>query len=317
MMERTKNFIDTHFWIWAVFGSLVMWGAVGAASANFNLSSLIANGTSAAFLSIAALGQMIVITTGRGAIDLSIPGMITLSAFLTMGIVNGNDANFISGLLIVAAVGLLVGLLNSMIVIYLKITPMIATMAMGYIISTASLLYNRGFTAFQVCPILLTVTRFRILGIPLVVYLVLLLTFGIFYLFKRVTYGQSLLALGQNKQAAFFAGIRVNRVEMIAYMMSSLLAAVTGMLLSARVGGAFLGMGDTYMLDTVGSVVIGGTLISGGRASPFGTLAGALFLSLLITAMQVANFSLGAQNIVKGILIILVLIMGTKNKKSA
>ncbi|MBE6828939.1 MAG: ABC transporter permease [Ruminococcaceae bacterium] len=317
MMERTKNFIDMHFWIWAVFGSLVMWGAVGAASANFNLSSLIANGTSAAFLSIAALGQMIVITTGRGAIDLSIPGMITLSAFLTMGIVNGNDANFISGLLIVAAVGLLVGLLNSMIVIYLKITPMIATMAMGYIISTASLLYNRGFTAFQVCPILLTVTRFRILGIPLVVYLVLLLTFGIFYLFKRVTYGQSLLALGQNKQAAFFAGIRVNRVEMIAYMMSSLLAAVTGMLLSARVGGAFLGMGDTYMLDTVGSVVIGGTLISGGRASPFGTLAGALFLSLLITAMQVANFSLGAQNIVKGILIILVLIMGTKNKKSA
>jgi len=317
MMEQTKKFIDSHFWIWAVLGSLLMWVAVGAASSNFNISTLVANGTSASFLGIAALGQMMVITTGRGAIDLSIPSMITLSAFLTMGIVNGNDANFIPGLLVVVAVGLLVGFLNSIIVIYLKITPMIATMAMGYIISTASLLYNRGFTAFQVCPILLTVTRFRILGIPMVVYLVLLLTFGVFYMFMRVTYGQSLLALGQNKQAAFFAGIKVNRVEMIAYMLSSLFAAITGMFLSARVGGAFLGMGDTYMLDTVGSVVIGGTLISGGRASPHGTLAGGLFLSLLITAMQVANFSLGAQNIVKGILIILVLIMGTKNKKSA
>lgn len=315
-MERAKKFIDSNFWVWAVIGSLVMWVTVGIISNNMNFSSLVANATSASFLGLAALGQMIVITTGRGAIDLSIPSVITLSAFLTMGIINGNNSNFLMGLLIVIAVGLLIGLINSIIVMHLRITPMIATMATGYIISTVSLIYNRKFSAFQVCPILLTVTRYRVLGIPLVVYMVLLIAFGVLWMLRRTTYGQSLLALGQNKEAAFLAGIKTMKVEMIAYMLSSVLAAIAGMMISARVGGAFLGMGDTYMLDTVGSVVIGGTLISGGRAVPFGTLVGALFLSLLITAMQVANFPIGVQNIAKGALIILVLIMGTKKEKN-
>jgi len=84
------------------------------------------------------------------------------------------------------------------------------------------------------------------------------------------------------------------------------------MLVAARTNGAWLGMGDAYLLETVGSVVIGGTLISGGKAVTVGTLAGCLFLGLIITAMVMLGFNLGLQNIAKGILIIIILVIGTQ-----
>lgn len=312
---KSKVFIKDIHWIFAVVGSLLMWIVIGIISGNLNLNSLTANMTSAAFLGIAALGQMMVITTGRGAIDLSIPNVITLSAFLTMGIIDGNNARMPLGLLAVLGVGVLVGMLNSFLVIWLKITPMIATLAVGYIVSSVVSIYNRSFNTMKVCSILGDVVKKRLFNIPLIVYLVLLLGMGIYLVFRYMTYGKALLALGQNKTAAYLAGIRVNQVEMIAYVSSGMLAALAGFFLSARVGGAFLGMGDSYMLDTVGSVVIGGSLIAGGRAVTFGTLAGGLFLSLLVTAMQVANFAVGVQNIIKGILIIFVLVLSTTHKE--
>lgn len=315
-MNNLKTKTKQWYWIWAVAGSLIMWIAVGAFSRNFNISSLFANLTSASFLTLAALGQMIVMTTGRGAIDLSIPNVITLGAFLSMGLIDGKNSRFLPVLLIALAMGACIGALNSILVVYMKITPMVATLAMGYIVSSIISIYNRKFNTLAVCDILKTIARKRILGLPLICYIVIGITILIYFLFRLVTYGRALLALGQNKKAASLAGIKVKRVEIIAYIMSGILAAVTGVFLSARVGGAFLGMGDTYMLDTVGSVVVGGTLAMGGRAVPVGTLFGALFFSLLVTAMQVANFPIGVQYIVKGALIILVLVLSTKKSES-
>lgn len=314
-MAQIRQKISQWYWIWAVLGVAVMWIAVGIIAGSLSLASLIANITSASFLGLAALGQMAVITTGRGAIDLSIPNVITLSAFLTMGIVNGKDSHLLLGLGAVLLTGLVIGFLNSMLVIYLKITPMIATLAVGYIASSLISVYNRNFKVITVSRLLSGVMRNRILGVPVIVFIILLVSIGIYVMFRYTTYGQALQALGQNKQAAYLAGIPVVKVECGAYMLSSLLAALTGFLLVARVGGAFLGMGDSYMMDTVGSVVIGGTLIAGGRAVTMGTLAGAVFLSLLVTAMQIANFSVGVQNIIKGLLIILVLVLGSGTVK--
>jgi ribose transport system permease protein len=132
--------------------------------------------------------------------------------------------------------------------------------------------------------------------------------------FRFTSFGKSLAALGQNLEAARLAGIDVNRVQVIAYVMSGVLAAFGGILISARVGGAFLGLGDPYLLETVGSVVVGGTLIMGGRAVPLGTLFGSLFLVLLVTAMQVAHMRIGGQFIAEGALIILVLFLAARRR---
>jgi len=205
--------------------------------------------------------------------------------------------------------GLLIGLINGSLVIWLRVPPIIATMAVNYILITMSLMINRGFADFVVNPMLQSFTKCKVLGLPVLVYIVLLLAAGIHLILNKTSYGRSLLALGQNYEAARLAGVKVIRVELITYMFSSVLAAMTGLLIAARVRGAFLGMGDSYMLESVASIVIGGALISGGRANPAGALAGALFLGLIVTAMQLMGFGLGAQNVAKGLLIIIVLVI--------
>lgn len=305
-----QGFLSRNTWIWSLAGSLLLWILMGTASGQFNLESLVANAYTASFLAIVALAQMLVVTTGRGAIDMSIPGVITLGAYLSMSIVGGSNALLLPGVLVVIAAGALVGFANSVLVIRLKIPSIIATMSMNYILITISLIINRGFSEFAICDILLGVTRMRVLGIPMIIWLVAVLAVGIHLLITKTGYGRSLVAMGQNLEAARLAGVRVVRVETLTYILSSILASVTGMLISARVGGAFLGMGDSYMMETVASIVVGGTLMSGGKASTSGTLAGSLFLGMIVTTMQIIGFAVGVQNIAKGALIIVVLLAG-------
>lgn len=320
-MKRSdiREFTNRNSWIWALLGAVVMWVVIGIVSHNLNFESLIANAFSAAFLGLAALGQMLVITTGRGAIDLSIPGMITLAAYLNVTYIASNENMVIPGVLLIIAVGLLIGFLNSVFVVFLKIPPMIATMAMSYILSTVSLLYNSamGLEQLHLSSTLLAIARGRVLGINYVILITVAVAVLLMFLLRRTTYGRSLIALGQNYEAAYYAGIKVRQVEIISYMLCSVLAALAGLLISLRVGGAFLGMGDSYMLETVGGVVIGGTLISGGKASAIGTVLGSLFLTLVVTAMQLAKFDIGVQSIVKGALIVLVIVVGTESYKRA
>ncbi len=312
MTKAIRAYFSDKAWIWAFLGSFALWLGIGIVTKRLNLQSLMSNGASAAFLAIPALGQMYVVSCGRGAIDLSIPGVITLTAFLSTGIIDGQNANVLHGVLICLSVGAAVGFLNSVTILFLKIPPIIATLAMGYILTTASLIYNEGFATFRISSILQGLSRGRIAGIPWIIILVILIGAAAAFIMHRTTYGRSLTAVGQNIEAAHLSVIDTNRTQSLAYIISGMFSGFAGVLISARVGGAFLGMGDTYLLETVGAVVIGGTLIFGGRATIVGTLFGCFFLVLIVTAMQVAGFPVGTQNIVKGVLIILVLMVATR-----
>lgn len=232
-------------------------------------------------------------------------------AFVSMSIINGENKNVPLAILVIVVLGAVIGFLNSVMVIYLQIPAIIATMAMNYILTTAALLINKNFSIFAIAPVIQKLVTTRIFGVQLMIFLIVLLAVGFWFLLNRTSYGKSLLAVGQNREAAKLAGIKVNRVEMLTYVFSSILAAFGGMLTTARVGGALLGMGDSYTLETVASIVVGGTLISGGKANVPGTLVGCLFLGLIVTAMQIMGFSVGAQNIAKGALIIIVLLLSS------
>lgn len=317
MKANIRQFTKAQTWIWAVIGSIVLWAALGVVSGRPNVESLMANAYTAAFLGICAFGQMLVITSGRGAIDLSVPGVLTLAAYISMGTIAGQNGNIPLALLLVVLVGVAVGMCNAILIIYLQIPPIIATMAMNYILTTVALLYNRGFSLLNVAPLLVSLTRFRVFGvIPLLVVLVILLGAGMWFLLHKLAYGRLLMATGQNLAAAHYAGVRTKRVELLTYVLCSVFAAIAGMLVSARVGGAFLGMGSNYMMEAVGACVVGGTLISGGRAVTSGTLAGCLFLTLIITALQVGGATVGVQNVVKGLLIILVLTFSSGKERT-
>jgi ribose transport system permease protein len=303
-------------WIWAAIGTFVMWILVGLFAHNLNLESLIATSTNASFLAIVALGQMLVITTGRGAIDLSIPSVITLSAFLSAGIASGSDLKALYAVPVVLLIGAFIGLVNAMTVLILRIAPIIATLGTGYIITTAILIYNPYFTTAYVAPVLLHVARDRLFGmLPVVLLITIAMVALLNLMLTRTRYGKCLIAIGQNLDAARLTGIPVNLIQGIAYVLCSMCAAFGGILISAQVNGAFLGLGDPYLLQTVGSVVVGGTLIFGGRAVPLGALLGSLFLVLLVTAMQVAGLKIGGQLIAEGLFIMLVLFLATERTR--
>lgn len=305
--------ITRYPWIWAVIGTILMWMLLSIFSGKFSFESLITIATSASFLAIVAIGQMLVITTGGGAIDLSISGVITLSAFLATGLANGSNLRLLYVVPVVLCVGLLIGLVNALLVLYLKIPSIIATLGMNYIITTMIMLYNQNFRVFDVAPALVSISRYRIFGIiPTMILLVIALVVLFGFILRKTRFGKSLVALGQNPEAASLAGINTNTMQIIAYCLSGFLAAFGGILISARVGGAFLGLGDNYQMQTVASVVVGGTLISGGKAVPLGTFFGSLFLTLLTTTMQVAGMKIGSQQIVTGLFIIFVLFLASK-----
>ncbi len=315
-MGNIKSLSQKYHWFWAVTASVLMFAVLSLVSRKVSYASFAANFNIACYLTICALGQMFVITTG-GAMDLSIPNMITLSAFLSMGIINGENKNFFPVLLLMIGLGMAVGFINAFLVIKVRIPAMIATLGVGYILSTFTQLYSRyRFSTMTSCGIMKACVTFRILGIPLICCIVVGLVVLTAVLFKSVTYGRALMALGQNRYAAELAGIHVDLVETLAYMICSILAAVSGMFLAGRTGGAFLGMGDSYLMDTIGSVVIGGTVCAGGRAEPVGTLFGAFFLCLVVTVMSAANFSVGMQYLIRGLIIVFVLILSASKSST-
>lgn len=307
MIARLEHFAATHRWIWAALGVLLLWAALVMVTERFSLHSLTGVATSAAFLLIVALGQMLVVTTGRGNIDLSIPSVVTLSAYVTVIVSGGQDAALPLTLLCLVGIGCVTGLVNAFLVVVLRIPAIIATLASGYALATATLIANRQVKGMATADTLAALATGRLGGIPVIVLIGVAAAALTAFVLTRTAYGRQLSAVGQSLPAAWLSGVRVGTTVTIAFVASALLASVAGMLLSAYAGGAFLEMGSPYLLQSVGAVVLGGSLIAGGASTTVGTIFGALLLVLVITTMQIAGMPPGTQDIVQGLVIIAVM----------
>ncbi|MBA2589731.1 MAG: ABC transporter permease [Alphaproteobacteria bacterium] len=296
-----------HRWSFSVLGVLALWGLLSVMTSHFNLNSLSGVASSASFLMIVAIGQMFVIASGSGNIDLSIPSVITVSAFVTMILSQGTNSGLLLALPAVIAIGLVTGAANAFLVLKLRIPAIIATLAIGYVLDSATLIANRSLDVFTVSTLLRGVTSAKLAGVPVILILASALMMVAGGIIKGTTYGRTLMAVGQNATAAHLAGARTGRTITIAFLASSLLGAVDGALLSAHAGGAFLQMGEPYLLQSVGAVVVGGTLIAGGSATALGTFFGSILLVLVVTTMQVSGWSPGMQEVVQGAIIIAIL----------
>lgn len=301
------NWLRVHRWSFSAVGVLVLWAVLSVTTSHLSLSSLSGVATSASFLAVVSIGQMFAVATGGGNVDLSIPSVITLSAFATMIVSGGSDIGLLAALPVILAIGLITGAANSLLILKLRVPAIIATLAVGYVLDTATLLANRRFTTFAISPVLRALTSAKPLGVPAILILAVALTAATALLIGRTGYGRTLMAVGQNETAAHLAGARVGRITTIAFLLSGVLATIDGALLSAHAGGAFLEMGRPYLLQSVGAVVVGGTLIFGGAATALGTLLGSVLLVLIVTTMQIAGLPGGVQDMVQGAVIITVL----------
>ncbi|MRX52075.1 ABC transporter permease [Paracoccus sp. S-4012] len=301
-----RDFTAHNRWIWPALGILLLWLALALLTERLSLASLSGVAATAGFLALPALGQMLVITSGGGNIDLSIPGVIALSAYLSV-LVLQSGAGSGAALLAILAAGAVVGAVNAVLVLSLRIPAMIATLASGYILATGALLLNGRITAMRTGGLFQMLATARVFGVPSSFLIAAIAAAILGLVLARLAWGRKLLATGQSEGAARLAGVPVGATIALAFVLCSMLSAFAGGLIAGYAGGAFLEMGTPYLLQSVGAVVLGGTLIAGGSASAAGTLLGALLLIMIVTTMQIAGLPKGVQDILQGVIIILIL----------
>lgn len=300
-------------WFWSIIAAVAAWLAIGAISGRGFFETLQSVMMIAPYVVIVGIGQMFVITAGNGHIDLSIPNTMTLSAYMAHGLISGHNEAIAAGLLLAVVCGLFVALANIVWIFVLRIPPIVATLATGLIVLSVTLT-RQSNAGTAVAPMIRQFTLGNLLGVPVLAIVCLVLAVLAAVLLHHTTFGRSVQAIGQNIRAADLAGVRTTRVAMLVYVISGVLASLAGVLLAANTG-ASLQMSDPYLLNSVAVVVLGGSLMAGGKSNLTGVWGGALFLTLLVTLLNVLRVDIALQNIVKGVLIILVLALAGTNQE--
>lgn len=254
------------------------------------------------FLVILALGQGTVILTG--GLDLSIPWTIGLSGILLAGIVNGQDAPLVWALPFVLCVGIAIGVVNGIGVAFLGLSPIVVTLAMNGILQGVALLYSQGTPAGFSAPLMRWFMTAKVLNTTPVVFLVVAFIAASVVLLTRTPFGRRVYGLGNGARAAALSGIDVPRTTIAVYALSGFCAALVGALLTGFSGQASLGMGDEYLLPSIAVVVVGGTLITGGRGTYIGMVGGVLLLTALQTLLAGTTLPYATRAILFGLVVL-------------
>ena len=257
----------------------------------------------AVFTVIVGIGQMFVVSLGPGNVDLSLPANIGLASAVAMKTMAGEDSLIVLGLAAALTSGAAIGLANYLLIRLLMIPPIIATLSASFVILSIDISYGRGLQ-IKPPPGFADFTNIRLLGIPILAIAVVILAIAADVALRRTVWGRSVLAIGQNRRAAWLAGVTVERVRLITYVLSGALGGINGALLAGYFRGASIDIGNEYLLSSIAVVVIGGTAVTGGKANVPGIWGGALFLVLLLTMLNTFYVSAGLRLVLTGLIIV-------------
>ncbi|MGI1804440.1 ribose ABC transporter permease [Exiguobacterium sp. TDN 0502] len=258
-----------------------------------------------------AFGMTFVILTG--GIDLSVGSILALSSAFVAGLMTDGTSALIA-VLAGMIVGAVMGALNGMVISLGKVAPFIATLATMTIFRGLTLVYTDGkpITGLSQGGWFELFGRgyFWIFPVPV---LTMLIAFAVLYfILKKTTFGRYTYAIGGNEEAAKLMGIQVNKVKIMIYSLSGLMAALAGIILTSRLNSAQPTAGTSYELDAIAAVVLGGTSLSGGRGWIVGTLIGALIIGTLNNGLNLLGVSSFFQLVVKGLVILFAVLADRK-----
>lgn len=264
----------------------------------------------ASVIGVVSIGMTFVIT--GGGIDLSVGAIVALSsvwATTTGTQAMADDIGWVAMVFAAVVVGAACGAVNGLLVAYGRIVPFIATLAMlaaarglAEIISDrkTQIIRNQGFTdLFGSEP----------LGIPFIVVIFVVVAAGGWFLLNRTTFGRRTFAVGGNPEAARLAGIKVQRHTVYLYALLGTTCGIAAVMLMSRTTTGTSTHGQLYELDAIAAVVIGGTLLSGGRGTVTGTLFGVLIFTVLTNVFTLNNLSISAQAVAKGVIIVIAVLL--------
>ncbi len=259
---------------------------------------------------------LIVLTAG---IDLSVGSVLALCGAVAAGLLKNGIAlapiNTFVGFTVLGAVlaGLLlgwaIGWFNGFAITRFHVPPFVATLAMLTIARGLTMLYTKGHPISNLGPDFAWLGTGWWLGIPVPVYIAALVVLAALFVTQKTKFGRYIYAIGGNEQAARLSGINIKKVKLTVYAMAGMLAALGGIIVTSRLNSAQPNAGISYELDAIAAVVIGGTSLSGGKGSIWGTVMGAVIIGVLNNGLVLLNVSPFWQQVVKGSVILLAVII--------
>ena len=258
-----------------------------------------------------ALGMTFVILTG--GIDLSVGSTLALTSAIFAGLLQGGMPTILA-ILIALGLGLILGLVNGILITKGKLAPFIVTLATMTIFRGLTLVYMDGRPiagpkddfAFQF------LGKGQFFGIPFQVILFIIAYLILWILLTKTSYGRKIYAVGGNEKASFISGIKIDKVKILVYVISALMAVLSGLVLTSRLNSAQPTAGSAYEMDAIAAVVLGGTSMTGGSGSLTGTLIGILILGVLNNGLNLLGVSSFYQQIVKGVVILIAVLIDRK-----
>jgi ribose transport system permease protein len=260
---------------------------------------------------IIAMGMTFVILTA--GIDLSVGSVLAFTGAVCASLVAA-DASLWVALPATLALGAALGAANGVVIAIGGVQPFIATLVGMTVLRGATLVYTEGRPITTMSDPFWAVGGEYVFGIPVPVLIAALAFIVCWFVLSHMRFGRYVYAVGGNEQVTRLAGISVTRVKIAVYAVSGLLAALAGIILTARLESAQPTAGTAYELDAIAAVVLGGTSLMGGRGRIFGTLIGALIIGVLNNALNLMDVSSYYQMIAKGAVILLAVLVDSRGK---
>lgn len=265
---------------------------------------------------------LIVLTAG---IDLSVGSILALCGAITAGLLK-NGVKFppadlfvgftlLGALLVGIIAGSLLGLFNGFVITKFNVPPFVSTLAMLTIARGLTMLWTQGHPISNLGSSFAVIGTGWFLGMPVPVWIAGVVVLLAIFITRQTRLGRYIYAIGGNENAAILSGISIRNVKLIVYSIAGALAAVGGIMVTSRLDSAQPNAGSGYELDAIAAVVIGGTSLSGGKGSIGGTVMGAVIIGVLNNGLVLLNVSPFWQQVVKGAVILIAVIIDKGGKK--
>jgi ribose transport system permease protein len=302
----------------SLIGLLVLMFLVSLVSPNFlSIDNLLNILRQTSINGIIAMGMTFVILTA--GIDLSVGSVLAFSGAVCASMIAA-DVSLPLALVGTLAVGAALGAANGAVISFFGVQPFIATLVGMTMVRGATLVFCNGRPIstgdFDVAESFYNLGGGYVFGIPNPVIIAFIVFVVCWYVLNHTRTGRYVYALGGNEQVARLSGVNVNRIKMAVYIISGVLAALAGIILTARLESAQPTAGLAYELDAIAAVVLGGTSLMGGRGRIFGTIVGALIIGVLNNALNLMDVSSYFQMIAKGAVILLAVVIDSRGKST-
>lgn len=277
------------------------------------IKNLYAVGLDISVIGIICIGQTICILT-RG-FDLSVGFTAAFSGIFVAYLTQNLGMSYIVSLTFGLCFGALVGLINGLLITKGKINPLITTLATGFMLSGGVIILSKGYSIIVANKqfTIIGTTQFYGIPIPLIMLILLYIVFHI--IMSNTVFGRHIYCMGGNPDAAKIAGVNIERLQLIVYAISGILAAFAGIVLASRMGAAQNSIGGNFAMDSIAAAVLGGTLLAGGEGTMSGTFMGVVIIGILGNGLIMLGIDQSYRNIATGLVLILAVLLQNINIK--